>query len=88
MCGRLQEAYTAALVSMKSGLEGRNNPFSGRGYVTYSGVSMKSGLEGRNNCRSRTCRDRAPSVSMKSGLEGRNNVAFRGLGTSSLAGSQ
>ena len=37
-------------VSMKSGLEGRNNPHHQAGDgVDGFGVSMKSGLEGRNN---------------------------------------
>ena len=40
------------LVSMKSGLEGRNNRPAHRPPGTAATVSMKSGLEGRNNCRS------------------------------------
>ena len=36
-------------VSMKSGLEGRNNDERGQDPVAYLIVSMKSGLEGRNN---------------------------------------
>ena len=37
-------------VSMKSGLEGRNNAVGGRVLCLVDGrVSMKSGLEGRNN---------------------------------------
>ena len=36
-------------VSMKSGLEGRNNPVVKRKENTGANVSMKSGLEGRNN---------------------------------------
>ena len=37
-------------VSMKSGLEGRNNQVRMLWvYNTYFAVSMKSGLEGRNN---------------------------------------
>ena len=37
-------------VSMKSGLEGRNNMIgSDKGISASHGVSMKSGLEGRNN---------------------------------------
>ena len=49
-------------VSMKSGLEGRNNEARDLKSQLYLNVSMKSGLEGRNNmpatfcgsCRSRT----------------------------------
>ena len=38
------------VVSMKSGLEGRNNLFRDAGaHGPVCGVSMKSGLEGRNN---------------------------------------
>ena len=37
-------------VSMKSGLEGRNNFVHLRDHGASDGVSMKSGLEGRNNC--------------------------------------
>ena len=39
-----------AVVSMKSGLEGRNN-LDSRKFSTalFNSVSMKSGLEGRNN---------------------------------------
>ena len=36
-------------VSMKSGLEGRNNRCFFRGPPIHHLVSMKSGLEGRNN---------------------------------------
>ena len=63
-------------VSMKSGLEGRNN-----GVVEWvmskgnEDVSMKSGLEGRNNHRGSASTGCVPRpVSMKSGLEGRNNI--------------
>ena len=38
------------LVSMKSGLEGRNNGCPQRWDLLSACVSMKSGLEGRNNC--------------------------------------
>ena len=61
-------------VSMKSGLEGRNN--LGEGRFRPDGpddVSMKSGLEGRNNVRIICQQHEGPRVSMKSGLEGRNN---------------
>ena len=37
------------VVSMKSGLEGRNNEVANEGASGEVGVSMKSGLEGRNN---------------------------------------
>ena len=41
-------------VSMKSGLEDRNNWVVHEVLVqVYEGVSMKSGLEDRNNCASR-----------------------------------
>ena len=36
-------------VSMKSGLEGRNNADAADQVLDAVGVSMKSGLEGRNN---------------------------------------
>ena len=40
-----------AFVSMKSGLEGRNNAIGQAGKPMAASVSMKSGLEGRNNPR-------------------------------------
>ena len=43
----VEEVYEQ--VSMKSGLEGRNNCRPGNTSSTASTVSMKSGLEGRNN---------------------------------------
>ena len=65
----------AANVSMKSGLEGRNNlPSPVAGGRRMTSVSMKSGLEGRNNGRKFIYLRRYKNVSMKSGLEGRNNV--------------
>ena len=50
MIARILQEDGDVVVSMKSGLEGRNN----RGIYTAEGdikviVSMKSGLEGRNN---------------------------------------
>ena len=65
----------AVIVSMKSGLEGRNNHRFHRHDVGRSRVSMKSGLEGRNNLPV-DGPGRLPlhPVSMKSGLEGRNNL--------------
>ena len=61
-------------VSMKSGLEGRNNAPAKDYLQLGKQVSMKSGLEGRNNPRAGgsviITKER---VSMKSGLEGRNN---------------
>ena len=62
-------------VSMKSGLEGRNNAHA---FLSASKgswvVSMKSGLEGRNNhSKPTTSITSHRKVSMKSGLEGRNN---------------
>ena len=62
------------VVSMESGLEGRNNS---REYGCAQGlhvVSMESGLEGRNNWTG-ICGVRCiyGYVSMESGLEGRNN---------------
>ena len=61
------------LVSMKSGLEGRNNV--GAEYRCHCGyaVSMKSGLEGRNNAVQPSRPGASLRVSLKSGLEGRNN---------------
>ena len=64
-------------VSMKSGLEGRNNCVWASTPKPAYWVSMKSGLEGRNNVENRdhTTVVLTPAywVSMKSGLEGRNN---------------
>ena len=62
-------------VSMKSGLEDRNNPDGRRFIVDHkTTVSMKSGLEDRNNWQ-RSPDPHHPNirVSMKSGLEDRNN---------------
>ena len=76
-------------VSMKSGLEGRNNLVGwaeDHGY--YPEVSMKSGLEGRNNVEEATCNGHLSPVSMKSGLEGRNNSDEDWLITYEEAGSQ
>ena len=42
---------TLFIVSMKSGLEGRNNPKKASDDRPRDDVSMKSGLEGRNNHR-------------------------------------
>ena len=42
-----------AIVSMKSGLEGRNNQDRGQVHGRETNVSMKSGLEGRNNIRNK-----------------------------------
>ena len=70
-------------VSMKSGLEGRNNSIRRRRLVaeTLPDVSMKSGLEGRNNPSRKvsvsSSSPNLPDVSMKSGLEGRNNSMAR-----------
>ena len=61
------------VVSMKSGLEGRNNPPRHGGRTLTHPVSMKSGLEGRNNCGHFRITNAPSAVSMKSGLEGRNN---------------
>ena len=64
-------------VSMKSGLEGRNNQ-KGTNMTTWQqDVSMKSGLEGRNNDICNVPWDAEYNVSMKSGLEGRNNKKQR-----------
>ena len=74
-CGEKFGPYLGRIVSMKSGLEGRNNPSSGRARTLQQLVSMKSGLEGRNNPGVIPERSRPHSVvSMKSGLEGRNNA--------------
>ena len=64
-------------VSMKSGLEGRNNQVRMLWvYNTYFAVSMKSGLEGRNNRTNIKALGKKIMVSMKSGLEGRNNAVL------------
>ena len=61
-------------VSMKSGLEDRNNPVQLTAETRVAVVvSMKSGLEDRNNHHCRDVVDRFIHVSMKSGLEDRNN---------------
>ena len=41
--------HSSSLVSMKSGLEGRNNQSGEESESGTARVSMKSGLEGRNN---------------------------------------
>ena len=64
------------MVSMKSGLEDRNNVTHARHHRNgHHLVSMKSGLEGRNNIPLWRCLDHDHGVSMKSGLEGRNNAS-------------
>ena len=70
-----RRSQSLARVSMKSGLDGRNNPkASVIREVDYIYVSMKSGLDGRNNCSSAPNLGLAAcQVSMKSGLDGRNN---------------
>ena len=60
-------------VSMKSGLEGRNNAAPAGNTTNPRQVSMKSGLEGRNNHFYGSFSQFMTWVSMKSGLEGRNN---------------
>ena len=65
-------------VSMKSGLEDRNNARAVETVRRGSGVSMKSGLEDRNNSGTPKSPVSRGSVSMKSGLEDRNNVPREG----------
>ena len=66
------------VVSMKSGLVGRNNKKNAKGQVDeIVTVSMKSGLVGRNNCTTTTPSTRGRCVSMKSDLVGRNNQRRR-----------
>ena len=62
-------------VSMKSGLEGRNNEIRQQELNIPNAVSMKSGLEGRNNPGIYRNVKVFDVVSMKSGLEGRNNTS-------------
>ena len=68
-------AYINSIVSMESGLDGRNNRQGpGSTSTTLVIVSMESGLDGRNNAvpggwDARFLR----YVSMESGLDGRNN---------------
>ena len=64
-------------VSMKSGLEGRNNRPVLVKNVAADEVSMKSGLEGRNNAEHVYGVGVGVDVSMKSGLKGRNNGSPR-----------
>ena len=68
-------AASGLTVSMKSGLEDRNNRKENIGYLRAGVVSMKSGLEDRNNPTT-PLQPLAGQlrVSMKSGLEDRNNV--------------
>ena len=49
MYNQCYEHIADTLVSMKSGLEGRNNDRASDAAECSSHVSMKSGLEGRNN---------------------------------------
>ena len=63
----------AAKVSMKSGLEDRNNHRHEGQQPRGRTVSMKSGLEDRNNYRRENSPEPPELVSMKSGLEDRNN---------------
>ena len=53
MAGTIKDVLTKLFpnqsVSMKSGLDGRNNPGHADVQSGVSGVSMKSGLDGRNN---------------------------------------
>ena len=48
-CKRTKMSKKQSYVSMKSGLEGRNNTLVAEGDNLPDWVSMKSGLEGRNN---------------------------------------
>ena len=48
-CADIRRQLAEADVSMKSGLEGRNNPPLKHSEKDIKIVSMKSGLEGRNN---------------------------------------
>ena len=73
--GRVKAAEECCDVSMKSGLEGRNNNQLHGTVHRHALVSMKSGLEGRNNRDiGYRCGSSSDKVSMKSGLEGRNNM--------------
>ena len=63
-------------VSMKSGLEDRNNINLRWIIFDIYDVSMKSGLEDRNNPDLLRTPEPEGTVSMKSGLEDRNNVAY------------
>ena len=64
-------------VSMKSGLEDRNNVHDLRMGKGYTEVSMKSGLEDRNNNARHINLRWIIFVSMKSGLEDRNKCRQR-----------
>ena len=80
-----QERY----VSMKSGLEDRNNWRDEVADDDGLVVSMKSGLEDRNNSTHHGRPWRQDGVSMKSGLEDRNNLdggfaVFSSLGRVSM----
>ena len=72
----LKTNVTRGMVSMKSGLDGRNNGSDPHRIGHQRHVSMKTGLDGRNNRPSTKVQLRSVfTVSMKSGLDGRNNRA-------------
>ena len=74
---RRERPREARLVSMESGLEGRNNKSRPAINHDHPPVSMESGLEGRNNVvRCLFRRHPQVHVSMESGLEGRNNRPY------------
>ena len=64
------------VVSMESGLDGRNNTYSSRYRRCSGAVSMESGLDGRNNLRPGSTSRHPQYVSMESGLDGRNNTIY------------
>ena len=80
MAGTIPDAWRdkvneQGLVSMESGLDGRNNAIHRWHYhAHFSAVSMESGLDGRNNGAGvHARREHRYWVSMESGLDGRNN---------------
>ena len=71
-CGRVGKDV---IVSMESGLDGRNNSLRRFCQCHALQVSMESGLDGRNNATVQQRTDqRLRVVSMESGLDGRNNA--------------
>ena len=74
--GESARAQADALVSMKSGLEGRNNTSTRP--ERHAQVDRLNEVRPRRpeQCTRENTGEGRASVSMKSGLEGRNNVVF------------
>ena len=74
--GKIEDIYVGLIVSMESGLDGRNNPVrhGDSSGAVLAQVSMESGLDGRNNFVHQVLEPLHQGVSMESGLDGRNNL--------------